>query len=171
MHHLFLRTFWFQPQLYHSWAWLSSFLMFGFYCWYTLFESTVNFLQAKQWKTELQRGMLPMEMFEIIGDWLPCSKTCNSMQLARRENKSKHKSADCILRAGGWVVVIAQLSEHWKFKAWIQFQETAHWLSTSFYCVLHHICSQLRNSKHYLYTSHSTAVMHWANIKLVSLLQ
>ena len=103
MHYLFLCTFWFQPQLYHSWAWLSSFLMFGFYCWYTLFESTINFLQARQWKTELQWGMLPMEMFEIIGDWLPCSKTCNSMQLARRENKSKHKSADCILRAGGWV--------------------------------------------------------------------
>ena len=48
------------------------------------------------------------------------------MQLARRKNKGKHKSADCIPRAGHWVVVIAQLSEHWKFKARIQFQETAH---------------------------------------------
>ena len=47
------------------------------------------------------------------------------MQLTRRENKAKHKSADCIYRAGGWAVVIAQLSEHWKFKEQIQFQETA----------------------------------------------
>ena len=170
MHHLFLCTFWFQPQLYHSWAWLSSFLMFGFYCWYTLFESTVNFLQARQWKTELQRGMLPMEMFEIIGDWLPCSKTCNSMQLARRENKSKHKSADCILRARGYSSVVRALK--------VQGLDSIPRDSTLTFDFLllclapHlHVHSWGTCSKHYLYTSHSTAVMQWANIKLVSLLQ
>ena len=55
---------------------------------------------------ELHRGICFQlrAMFGIINyysNWLA------SMQLARRENKAKHKSAYCILRATGWVVVIA----------------------------------------------------------------